>query len=122
MGVSTSSDTGNWATGRHGEQLVASWYRRRGWHVVAHSWRCRAGEVDLVLLRRGVMVFCEVKTRRSGAFGAAAEAVDHRKQARLERLAAVFLSRWDAPAPRFVRFDVAVVERQRVKVFEGAWG
>ena len=78
--------------GRQGEDLVATWYERRGYQVVARNWACRAGELDIVACKGSQYVFCEVKTRSSGAFGLPVEAVDGRKQARLRRLAAMWLA------------------------------
>ncbi|HEV8116070.1 MAG TPA: YraN family protein, partial [Acidimicrobiales bacterium] len=77
------------ALGRAVEERAASWYQAHGYDVVARNWRCREGEVDLVAVRRrdGLVVFCEVKARRSARFGSAAEAVGRNKQARLRRLA-----------------------------------
>ena len=58
-------------------------YRRDGYRVLARNWRCPSGEIDLILERGGLVVFSEVKTRSSTAFGWPAEAVDRRRQARL---------------------------------------
>jgi putative endonuclease len=78
--------------GRQGEDLAATWYEKRGFEVVARNWSCRAGELDIVACKGSQYVFCEVKTRSSGAFGLPVEAVDARKQARLRRLAAIWLA------------------------------
>lgn len=72
--------------GALGEQRAADWYRENGYTVVARNWRCREGELDLVVARPGELVFCEVKARSSARFGTAAEAVTARKQARLRLL------------------------------------
>lgn len=94
--------------GARGEQAALDLYRRRGFTLVARNWRCSIGEVDLVLRRRDVLVFCEVKTRRGGPFGAGFEAVDARKRRKLRALADVFLLTHRA-GPVSVRFDVASV-------------
>ena len=79
----------------------------------------RGGELDLVLHRDGEIVFCEVKSRRSERYGAAAEAVDWRKQRRIRSLAAQWL---EASGRRGqVRFDVATVTGVEVNVIEGAF-
>ena len=98
------------ALGAHGEELAARWYLGHGYVVLARNWRCRHGELDLVLGRPGLVVFCEVKARTSPAFGTGAEAVTATKQARLRRLAAEWLA-VTAHEPVDVRFDVAVVHR-----------
>ncbi|HEX2191619.1 MAG TPA: YraN family protein [Acidimicrobiales bacterium] len=106
--------------GAHGEDRVAAWYEAHGYSVADRNWRCRQGELDLVARRRGVVVFCEVKTRSSTAFGAPVEAVTRTKQARLRVLAARWLE--DSPvAAREIRFDVASVLEGKVEVLEGAF-
>ena len=60
--------------------------------MVARNWRCREGELDLVVARPGEIVFCEVKTRSSDRFGLPAEAVTPAKQRRLRGLAARYLA------------------------------
>jgi putative endonuclease len=113
------------ALGVHGEAAALAHYLGAGYRLVAQNWRCRLGELDLVLARGRTVVFCEVKTRRSAAFGGPFEAVTRRKQEKLRALAQVFLAahpaRWDD-----VRFDVASVMAVRmgsptVYVFEAAF-
>ena len=110
MVVAAVSSSARSGLGAAGESLVAAWYRRAGYDVVDRNWRCRDGELDLVLTRGGTVVFCEVKTRASDAFGAPAEAVTARKQRRLRMLAL----RWLHAHPghwRALRFDVGSVVR-----------
>ena len=110
------------ALGARGEEAVATWYEDRGYVVVARNWRCRDGEIDLILRTAGTYVFCEVKTRRSTAFGAPVEAVTRPKQLRLRRLAANWLANEAPERAREVRFDVASVRGpQDIEVVEGAF-
>ena len=108
------------ALGASGEAAVAEWYESRGYEVVERNWRCRAGELDLILRRNRTFVFCEVKTRTSDAFGAPVEAVSRSKQVRVRHLAARWLE--DAPMrPTEIRFDVASVLAGEIEVLEGAF-
>jgi putative endonuclease len=108
------------ALGAGGEDAVAAWYVEQGYEVVARNWRCRAGELDLILRRGRTFVFCEVKTRSSDAFGAPVESVTRDKQVRVRHLAARWLE--DAPLrPTDIRFDVASVLRGEIEVLEGAF-
>lgn len=111
-------------TGVSGEDLVTTAYRRRGYRVLARNWRCRLGELDLVVERPGVLVFCEVKSRRAGPFGGGYEAVTWRKRAKLRTLAEAFLQR-SGRRPGAIRFDVASVAigdgGSDVEVFEDAF-
>lgn len=109
--------------GALGEQRAADWYRENGYTVVARNWRCREGELDLVVARPGELVFCEVKARSSARFGTAAEAVTARKQARLRLLATRFLaaSGDGGRRGRDLRFDVVAVTGGHLEVIEGAF-
>ncbi len=106
--------------GAYGESLVAQWYEQRGYVVLARNWRCREGELDLVLGRGSLVVICEVKTRSSERFGSPFEAVGPAKQRRLRRLGARWLSE-SCPGRVEVRFDVAGVVGRRVEVIEQAF-
>ena len=101
--------------GARGETVAAEWYESAGYEVVDRNWRCRDGELDLVVAGRDVVVFCEVKTRRGGAFGAPAEAVTFPKQRRIRGLALRWLGEHHVGARR-IRFDVASVRFDRDNV------
>jgi putative endonuclease len=99
--------------GDAGERLAARWYVAAGFTVVDRNWRCRDGELDLVVARPGLVVFCEVKTRRGAQFGAPFEAVTATKQRRIRGLAARWLAEHAAQesgaGAEEVRFDVASI-------------
>jgi len=100
--------------GRYGEDVVARDLLARGWSVLARNWRPARGggvrgEIDIVARDGGDLVVVEVKTRRSGSFGRAAEAVTRAKVARLRRLAAAWLASQDETYAG-VRIDVVTVE------------
>ena len=110
------------ARGAWGEDVAASSYRRDGYAVVDRNWRCTTGELDLVVRRDDLVVFCEVKARRGAGFGGAVAAVDHRKQARLRRLGALWLAAHpDVAGGLRVRFDVVTVTGTRVERYEAAF-
>ncbi|CAN5256914.1 YraN family protein [soil metagenome] len=75
------------ALGRRGEALAAQHLERAGLTIVERNWRCTEGEIDLVARDGGELVFVEVKTRSSVAYGHPLEAITPRKLARLKRLA-----------------------------------
>jgi putative endonuclease len=87
------------ALGRRGEALAADHLRRRGYSVIERNARTRYGEIDLVVRRRSVLVFVEVKTRRIGCSQdtprddqAPLAGLGMRQRARLRRLAAAWLA------------------------------
>jgi putative endonuclease len=94
--------------GAHGEALAVAWYVERGYTVLDRNWRTRSGELDVVLEGSGVVVFCEVKTRTSDAFGIGAEAVTREKQVRIRRLASEWLAAHQR-RPVELRFDVVSI-------------
>jgi putative endonuclease len=102
--------------GAEGEARAARYLERRGWRILARNARAAGVEIDLIVLRAGVLAFVEVKTRRSRVAGAPEEAVDRRKQARLVRGAAGWL-RENRARGRRLRFDVIVCERDA----QGGW-
>lgn len=109
------------ALGARGEDAAAAWYVANGYEIVARNWRCRDGELDLIVRAGRTYVFCEVKARTTDAFGAPVEAVTRDKQQRVRRLAARWLEH-DAPRPAAeIRFDVASVLGSVVEVLEGAF-
>lgn len=91
-----------------GEELVARHLVASGMSLLARNWRCRLGELDLVVLDGGVLVAVEVKTRRSLAFGDPLEAITHTKVRRLRQLAAQF-ARDQELGVRGVRVDAVAV-------------
>ncbi|WP_067243217.1 YraN family protein [Microbacterium resistens] len=73
--------------GRAGEDRAALYLTDLGYRILARNWRCELGELDIVAEWRDVLVFVEVKTRRSLLFGHPFEAIDERKRRRMWRLA-----------------------------------
>ena len=106
--------------GNRGEDIAARWYESRGYQVLDRNWRCRDGELDLVLRNGRQVVFCEVKHRMGVGFGTPAEAITREKKQRIRHLAARWLQ--DAkPRPAEIRFDVAAVLDGEIEVLEGAF-
>ena len=108
------------ALGAAGEDLAAAWYEARGYLVLDRNWRCRQGELDLVLRLGSTIVFCEVKTRTSLAFGSPLEAVTPAKCRRIRRLAAAWLDQADRGGAD-LRFDVVAVLGGQIEVVEAAF-
>jgi putative endonuclease len=107
--------------GRDGEQQAAVEYQRRGYRVLERNWRVREGEVDLIVGRSGVLVFCEVKSRSSDRFGSPAEAVDWRKQQQVRSVARLYLAGATGGIPSSIRFDVAAITAGRLTIIENAF-
>lgn len=100
------------ALGAYGETLAARHLVEQGMVLLDRNWRCRHGEIDLVLRDGRVLVVCEVKTRSTDACGTPHEAVDADKVQRLRRLAAAWLRAHEVH-PTDVRIDLVAVVRPR---------
>lgn len=110
--TSRSTAAARTARGKWAEDLVARWYERNGYRIIARNWRCSRGELDVVALLGDTLIICEVKARASNAFGTPADAVTLTKQLRLRRATAAMLAEIRAEQKlkvRSLRFDVACV-------------
>ena len=95
--------------GDRGERAAARYLKRQGMRILARQHRSRLGEIDLVALDAGCVVFVEVKTRASDAAGRPEEAVTAAKQRQLTRLALEYLKRRGWLGRKSARFDVVAV-------------
>lgn len=91
-------------TGAWGEALAAEYLRKKRYEILASGYRCRFGEIDLIVKNQKFLVFVEVKLRKSAGFARAREFVDARKQERLRTTAAMYLAQNPTELP--CRFDV----------------
>ena len=78
--------------GEIGEIRACEFLSRKGLRILDRNWRIKSGEIDIVAEQDSVIVFVEVKTRRSSAFGHPLEAISIEKAARLQRLALAWLA------------------------------
>lgn len=96
----------NQSKGRHAENQACLYLQQRGLSLVQRNYRCRLGEVDLIMRHGDTLVFVEVRYRRRADFGSSAESVDARKQERLAAAALHYLQRSGATTRYPARFDV----------------
>ena len=93
--------------GAWGEALAAEYLRKKRYEIVACGWRCKFGEIDLIVKNRKYLAFVEVKLRKSDRFASAMEHVDRRKQDRIRMTASLYLSQNETKLQP--RFDVIEV-------------
>ena len=91
-------------TGAWGEALAADYLRKKRYEPVAAGYRCRFGEIDLIVKNKKFLVFVEVKLRKDDRFAQAREFVDSRKQDKIRITASMYLSQ--NPTDLQPRFDV----------------
>jgi putative endonuclease len=113
--------------GATGEDLVVQWLKSTGWEILHRRFSCRLGEIDIIAEyhdpdpeqtpcqetanhENSILAFVEVKTRRSGSWDAGGRnAITPQKQAKLCRVAGMFLAQYPEKADYYCRFDVAIV-------------
>lgn len=94
------------ARGRAQEEQALSYLRAQGLQLVERNFRCRLGELDLIMLDGKQLVFIEVRSRASGSrYGSPAESVNAAKQRRLINAAQRYLQMREREPPA-CRFDV----------------
>lgn len=93
--------------GSWGESVAAQYLQKKRYRLVATNYRCRYGEVDLVVCNKKYLVFVEVKLRKSDRFALAREHVDQHKRQRIRTTAEFFLTEY--PTELQPRFDVVEI-------------
>jgi len=107
--------------GRKAEGIALAHLAARGLTLVERNFRCRMGEIDLVMRKGGTVVFVEVRSRRSSRFATPLESVDFRKRTKLVRSARFFLATHAAFRRHAVRFDVVSVEGPENGAYRLKW-
>jgi len=110
--------------GRSGEDIALNYLRKQGYKIIERNYRCRYGEIDLIARDGKTLVFVEVKSRRSTAFGAPEEAVGTAKQKKISTVALWYLEEKNIHN-RDARFDVVSVmstgQEQKVELIRDAF-
>ena len=99
--------------GQQAEQTACRYLEGQGLRLITRNYRCRCGEIDLIMDHGDSLVFVEVRYRRHDRYGSAAETVDARKRARIIRCAQQYLQRHPAARDRPARFDVITLDAGR---------
>lgn len=106
--------------GAAAEERALAYLEQQGLVPVGRNFRCKGGEIDLVMQAGETLVFVEVRKRSSARFGGAAASVTARKQERLIRAAQFYLQRYRFPPA--CRFDVIAIEDERIEWLRNAFG
>jgi len=94
--------------GKDTEDQAATYLAGRGLRLVERNWRCKGGEIDLIMRDGKVLVFVEVRSRSSARFGGAGASITSTKQGRLIHAARLYLSALGSPPA--CRFDAILFD------------
>ena len=109
------------AKGKFYEERAAEYLQRQGMKILCRNFRCRQGEIDLVGMHQGTLVFVEVKFRQTSECGKPEEAVDEHKQKRICRTAAYYVHTHPFFMQNSVRYDVVAMEKEEIRWYPAAF-
>jgi putative endonuclease len=109
------------AVARDTEQLALEYLATNGLRLLERNFRCRFGEIDLVMQDGSAIVFVEVRFRKHGSFTTAAASVDARKQRKLCMTAGYYLRQHPRCRNAPVRFDVVAFDGPSQAHFTLQW-
>lgn len=112
------SATGRQLSGQAGEERALEYLSGHGLALVERNFRCKVGEIDLVMQDQGSLVFVEVRRRESRDYGGAIASVTPAKQRRMVRAAQFYLLRYRSVPP--CRFDVVAIDGDRLNWLRNA--
>ena len=101
------------AIGQQAEDIALKFLQTKGMRLIARNYRCKLGEIDLVMQDDAALVFIEVRYRKQSNFGDGAESVDFRKQQKIIRSAEHFLQQHRQYSQSPCRIDVISISRQQ---------
>lgn len=100
----TAVQRGQWA-----EDLAHTYLSQQGWQTIQRNYRCKGGEIDLILQRQDLLIFVEVRYRLDQRYGGSLESIHKRKQQRIIQTARHYLQTHPLATQYRCRFDVVLV-------------
>lgn len=113
-----ASRTSKQLAGDAGEDRALAYLEQQGLSLLQRNFRCKGGEIDLVMREKSAIVFVEVRKRAPSRFGDAASSVGPQKQARLMIAAQVYLQSLQTVPP--CRFDIIAIDGERLNWIRNA--
>ncbi|MGQ9464518.1 MAG: YraN family protein [bacterium] len=95
--------------GKKGEELAQNFFKKMDFNIIDHNFRCRYGEIDLILRKNRSFHFVEVKYRRTLEYGLPQESVVKRKQKKIHLVALCWLKKRQLPMDSEIHFDVLAI-------------
>lgn len=100
--------------GKFGEDLAARFLKKQGYKIICRNYRTKFGEIDIIAKDTDIIVFIEVKSRRTSTFGHPKCSITHEKQKRISKTALYYLKTTDQ-SNASARFDVVTVNSHNKK-------
>lgn len=106
--------------GKSGEDKAAAFLKKNGYAVLKRNYRAKTGEIDIIAEKDSTLVFVEVKTRSSDAYGEGYQSVTHAKQHKIIRTAESYLT--ENNLEKLCRFDVISIDNGKITHIINAFG
>ena len=106
--------------GDQNEKIASDYLRLQGLSLVTSKYRSRYGEIDLIMRDKDVLVFVEVRYRRSNRFGGAAMSITPGKQRKIALTALQFLQK-NKKTSHHCRFDVVAISERETEWIKSAF-
>ena len=103
------------------EQKAIEYLKEKGYSIINQNFRCKIGEIDIIAQWKDVIVFVEVKCRKTASFGYPEEAVSYYKQEKIRKVAQYFLTGSNSFVDMDCRFDVIAIEGEEIRHIENAF-
>jgi len=101
--------------GNAAEKIAATFLQQKGLTLVEKNFRCKYGEIDLIMREGKTLVFVEVRLRSNNNFGGAAMSINHAKQQKLSRTAELYLQTYGNCT---CRFDAILMQSTNINAIE----
>lgn len=96
--------------GNYGENIAAEYLENKGYKILTRNWKNKWGEIDIVAKKKGVIVFCEVKTISEKQDFDPEDEIDWKKQRQLIKMAQIYLSSHKIPLDTAHQIDILAIE------------
>lgn len=103
------------------EEKAAEYLKEKGYQIINKNFRCRMGEIDIIAKQNTILVFVEVKYRKTASFGYPEEAVSFYKQRTIRKVAEYFLAKEHLSSDTECRFDVIAILGEKISHIENAF-
>ncbi len=95
--------------GDNAEETARQYLEQKGYRTVQKNFRCKTGEIDLIMQKDDYLIFVEVRSRSHNRYGEPLETVDYTKQKKIKKASAYFLYIHPKLAHCYCRYDVVSV-------------
>ena len=110
----------NHPTGQAAENQACAFLQKQGFHICQRNWHCVFGEIDIIATKKTLLLFVEVKYRKSKAFGGAAYSITPSKLLKLQRSVEFYLQQ--NPHKGSIRLDAILIEGNELSHIENIMG